>query len=419
VKTEHLSQRDKFIWKIFLSLMAREPLWKKDTHMGREIKLSRSHVPVRLLLSLVALTIFVFLLSGCIEGGHSGRAFVEAERLFHQDPRWLGGDGALSIPLSNDRILWLFGDTFIATSDVHVRSEAKLVRNTVAIQTGKDPRTASVSFMWGREPGGSPASFFPEHGGRFYWPGHGVCLKQGPLVIFLYALVATPGRGLGFSPVGYAIAVIHNPDEPLHAWKPHIVDAEAGTFDAVPATAVIEDNGYIVALAIRQRGTHAGALVRYPEADLARGDVTTAEWWAGDAVGWVPASSLGKDGPAYVLKDAGSECSIHWDKRTGSFIHVASYGFGSTEIGLRTARALTGPWSFPLIVYRPPESDGPRPFVYAGKAHPELTGQEPADLIITYATNSFEFSDLLTEQGERTLYWPRFVAVRVVDKKKN
>jgi len=375
------------------------------------IKPYQSRVPIRLLLILSALAAVACLSIGCIASGPTGRPFAEAERLFHQDPRWLGGDGALSIRLSDDRILWLFGDSFIATSNAHVRSESTLVRNTVAIQTGKDPRTASIAFGWGQEPDGSPAAFFPDRGEHFYWPGHGIRLDEGPLVIFLYAIVATPGKGLGFEPVGYAIAVIANADEPLQAWRPRIKDAKADTFDAVPATAVVQANGYVVAVAIRQEGTHAGALVRYPADALARGDLTKAEWWAGDARGWVPASMLGEDGPAIVLDDAGSECSVHWDTRTGSFIHVTSYGFGATEIGMRTAPALTGPWSSPAIVYRPPESDAPRPFVYAAKAHPELVGPDPADLVITYATNSFEFADLLTEQGERTLYWPRFVVV--------
>ncbi|MCJ7531948.1 MAG: DUF4185 domain-containing protein [Anaerolineales bacterium] len=376
-------------------------------------KHDQSRMPIRLLLILLSLAVVSCLSIGCIASRPAGRAFVEAERLFHQDPRWLGGDGALSIRLSDSRILWLFGDTFVATSNARMRSESKLVRNTVAIQTGKDPRIASVSFMWRQEPDGSPASFFPERGERFYWPGHGIRLDKGPLVIFLYTIVATPGKGLGFVPIGYALAVIENPDQPLQAWKPRIKDAKADTFDAVPATAVLQANGYVVALAIRQQGTHAGALVRYPVASLARGDVTTAEWWAGDARGWVPASMLGKGGPAMVLDDAGSECSIHWDLRTRTFIHVASYGFGATAIGLRTARALTGPWSAPVIVYRPPESGGPQPFVYAAKAHPELVGPEPADLVVTYATNSFEFADLLTKEGERTLYWPRFVTIRI------
>jgi len=119
---------------------------------------------------------------------------------------------------------------------------------------------------------------------------------------------------------------------------------------------------------------HAGALVRYPAISLARGDASQAEWWTDGGRGWVAEAGLGSGAPTFVMDDAGAECSIHWDPRAKSFIHVASYGFGASTIGLRTARALTGPWSSPVIVYRPPESDGLQPFVYAAKAHPELAG---------------------------------------------
>lgn len=346
-------------------------------------------------------------------GNSTGRAFAEANRMFQQDPRWLGADAALSVPLSKGRILWLFGDSFVATSDARVRSESRMLRNTVAIQTGTDPRTASMTFHWRRDIDGSPASFFAERGKQWYWPGHGIRLDEGPLVVFLYAIAATPGQGLGYASVGYALAVIDNPDGAPETWNVRVVDAARDGFDAVPATAVIRDGAYLVAVAIRQQGAHAGALVRYPVTSLLDGDATRAEWWTGDAGGWVAGASLGERTPVFVLDDAGSECSLHWDERSGSFVHVASYGFGASVIGLRTAQTLTGPWSPPRIVYRPPESDGPDPFVYAARAHPKLIGPKATDLVVTYATNSLEFDDLLTLEGARSLYWPRFVAVPI------
>lgn len=348
-------------------------------------------------------------------GGLKGHAFTEAEMLFHRDSRWLGADAAFSVPLSKGRTLWLFGDTFIAKSAAHVRSESKMVGNTVAVQTGADPRTASIAFRWRQDSDGSPAAFFPDpKPGRLrYWPGHGIRFDGGPLVIFLYRIVMTPGQGLGFANAGYAVAVIDDPDAPLASWNPRIVDAAPCIVDAVPASAVVRDGAYVIALAIRQQGSHAGALVRYSAVALAKGDISGAEWWAGDARGWVTEAALGASAPAYVLDDAGAECSLHRDARTGLFIHVASYGFGASTIGVRTATALAGPWSVPITVYRPPESDGLRPFVYAAKAHPELVGPDAGDLVVTYATNSFEFGDLFTPQGARSLYWPRFVVVRV------
>jgi hypothetical protein len=151
--------------------------------------------------------------------------------------------------------------------------------------------------------------------------------------------------------------------------------------------------------------------VRFPAASLAAGNLEPAEWWAGQDRGWLSANAIGSAGPAAVMADAGAECSLHWDRQIQAFVHVASYGFGASVIGVRTAPSLTGPWTEPVAIYRPPESDTPRAFVYAAKAHPELGGGSEDELIITYATNSFEFSDLLTPNGERNLYWPRMVSL--------
>jgi hypothetical protein len=56
------------------------------------------------------------------------------------------------------------------------------------------------------------------------------------------------------------------------------------------------------------------------------------------------------------------------------------------------------------MIYRPPESDAPDAFVYAGKSHAELKG---ADLILTYATNGPDEK----VAKDMSLYFPRFVKV--------
>ncbi len=343
----------------------------------------------------------------------AGYAFERAEALFRQDPEWLGTDGANSTPLGSDRIFWSFEDTFIATSGTHTRQQSTMVRNSVAIQTGNDPLTAKMSFYWGKDANGSPASFFPEDGETWYWTGGAIRLDEGPLITFLHRTKATPGVGLGFANTGFTLALITNPDQPPSEWKPDIINARHSAFDALPATALVRDGNYIVGLALKQDGTHAGALVRYLASSLAVGDINNPQWWAGPNSGWVGEQDLGPIGPALVIDDAGAECSLHWDQQTQSFIHIATYGFGAATIGMRTAPALTGSWSEPVELYRPPESDSPRPFVYSAIAHPELTGREPGDLIVTYATNSFEFGDMFTEHGSKHLYWPRVITVRV------
>jgi hypothetical protein len=190
-----------------------------------------------------------------------------------------------------------------------------------------------------------------------------------------------------------------------------VIEAERNGYDVLPGAAVVRDGGYVVALTVRSKGPHAATLVRYPVASLRNGDLSEAQWWAGSEKGWRSAADLGTAGPQFIMDDAGAESSLHWSERNHEFIHVASYGFGGSEIGVRTAPRLTGPWSSPRMVYRPPESDAPRPFVYAAKGHPELTGPRATDLLVTYVANSFRPEDLFTPVGAKGLYWPRVVVI--------
>src|SRR5512138_3482529 len=84
----------------------------------------------------------------CGSYDRSAERAEDADALFHQDPRWLGGDGAYSIDLGGARSLWLFGDSFIATSQALTRRESTMVRNSVAVMTGRDPLTATMEFAW-------------------------------------------------------------------------------------------------------------------------------------------------------------------------------------------------------------------------------------------------------------------------------
>ena len=339
----------------------------------------------------------------------TGSSWPEADALFHADPRWLGADGAYSIDLGHDRSLWLFGDTFVATSDAHTRNESEMVRNTIGIQTGRDPTTAAMAFHWRTDPDGSPASFFPEDGELWYWPNHGVRIgEDGPLVLFLSVLKPTPEEGLGFGSAGWRAVLVDNPDEDPQSWTPRPLEVPETPFDAVVGCGVVRQDGFVVALATRFEGSHGGHLFRIREEDVAAG-AAEPEWFAGSR-GWVAQGSLDGD-PHEVMSDAGPECSLHFDATIGRWVHVASRGFGATTIGVRVAERIEGPYSGAADAFTPPESKADDPFVYAAKAHPQLdTGGE--GLAVTYATNSFEFGDLFTAEGA-ALYWPRFVRVQI------
>ncbi len=329
----------------------------------------------------------------------AGERWTDADLAFHGEPRWLGGDGAYSIELDDDRVLWLFGDSFIATSDALSRGEAEMVRNSIAVQRGRDPRTATMRFQWGVDPDGSPASFFAERADTWHWPGHGARLDDGSVVVFLSVLRASDA-GLGFTAAGYRVAIL---GETNGTWQVDTIDAPTIPFDAVPGAAVVRDAGYLVTVAPRFDGDHDAYLARFREMDLSRG-VAEPEWWEGER--WIEQSAL-RGAPAIVIPGAGTECSLHHDGALG-WVHVATRGFGAATIVVRTAPAITGPYSDPVEVdVLPPPADD-SDIVYAGKAHPELDAD--GALAVTYATNTLDFGRLVRT---RELYWPRFVRLRL------
>ena len=326
-----------------------------------------------------------------------------ADSLFQRDRCWLGGDAVYSVDLGGDRILWLFGDSFIATTDRRDRREAVMVRNSIAIQQGRNPANAAVSFHWRSAENGTPAAFFGDEGGRGFWPLHGIRIEGGPLLLFQTRVRNTPGQGLGFAIEGWRILCIDEPDADPSSWRWREVTPANVPLPCVMGSAVWRDGDHVVALGTQGNGPHRGLLCRMPLAEL-RGASAGMQWWDGSRWTADPAAR------SFVLDDAGPECSLH---RIGhSWLHVYSRGFGATTVAVHTAPASTGPWSAPRDVLTPPESREERPFVYAAKAHPGLdVGHDW--IAISYATNSFEFAQLFSESGQQKLYWPRFWRLRM------
>lgn len=60
------------------------------------------------------------------------------------------------------------------------------------------------------------------------------------------------------------------------------------------------------------------------------------------------------------------------------------------------------------MFYTPAYPGVKKPFMYAAKAHPELTGN---GIYITYNVNSFDFGELIENQ---TIYFPKFIMLRIV-----
>lgn len=328
-------------------------------------------------------------------------AWREADQLFHRDPHWVGADVASSVDLGGGRTLWLFGDTWIDRSGRGTRQGARMVSNSVAIQTGTDPSTAAIVFYWGRTADGSPAPFFPDRGAESLWLGNGV--RVGDRLVLFFARTLRTRTGIGFEHVGWTAVMVENPDAEPSTWRVRPLETPTNPLGIlVGYAAVLQLGEHVYALGSQNPvKSHPIYAARWPAEEVRRGSLRRPEWWAGERLGWVADSSGAPRWP--LFENGGSELTIHVDQATQRFVGVQTQGFGRADVLMRAAPTLTGPWSAPQLVYRPPEYYRPNVMIYAGKAHAQLTG---GDLVLTYATNTSQFTEYRTDS---LIYYPRFV----------
>ena len=327
-----------------------------------------------------------------------------ADSLFQHNNYWLGGDGAYSIDLGNERVLWLFGDSWIDTTGNSTRKNAVLVSNTLAIQRGYDPSTASINFFWNQQ-GDKTGAYFPDMDTVRYWPGHGIRVGD-KLLLFLMG-VHSSDNGLGFEVKDWTPVLILNPDDDPDKWELKNFEAKSNNLQIIVGSGgVLQRENFVYAFGAQElESKHDIYLVRWPIENIMGGQLDFMQWWAGDHLGWInQLDSINCAVP--VFSKGQSEFTVHYDEKESVFVEIQTVGFGPASIVRRTAPSITGPWTDPETIFSPAQNQFPNIMVYQGKAHPYLLG---ANQIVTYCTNSFEFADHFKENW---LYYPRFVRIQ-------
>lgn len=337
----------------------------------------------------------------------------EFEALFRSDPAWLGGDDAYSIPLGDERHLWLFGDSFVAPTVPGDRRSARFVNNTVAIQTGDDPRTATLEFHWGHDDSGRARAVFEDpEDGIHLWPGDGA-MVAGRLVLFFMRIggtdgglpVETPEGLVGFRIAGWSAAVVDEPGRHPSEWEPRFLTPVNVPFaELVGNAGVFVDDGHLHAHAHPSAGARGAPgsgsyLCRWPVESVVEGDLTGATWWHDGR--WVPPASLAGP-PTMVLSPPLTEFTVH--HHGGRWYATQLLRLGTGDLAIRSARHPTAGWSAPIEIHRAaevgPDSDHDV-IAYAGKSHPALT--DDGAWLVTYATNT---RALDTIYDRMDLYFP-------------
>jgi Domain of unknown function (DUF4185) len=309
----------------------------------------------------------------------------------------VGMDGAYSIPLSDGRSLWLFGDTFLGAINDTTRTIAGGVSNAGAFvsPSSASRRFADATFIGG----GQAAQVIPDPtlaGDVRVWPCDGIEI-DGKVWLYYVVAAATPGKSGGFQVLGEGVAA-GGGVPPVFAPSPLLWTPPAPGF----CTSVVAAGDWLYVFGVSPASDGSVRadvfLARAPlhgplDSPSSYSYRTASADWSAD-----PAK-------ASPVTDGGAEMSVRYNAFLGGYVAFYLPPFGST-IEMRTAKDPWGPWSAPAAVGQCELPAGSSQAFCAGaKQHVELDRDGGRNVVLTYNTNFYQDSFAMLKTHP-TMYWP-------------
>jgi hypothetical protein len=308
------------------------------------------------------------------------KAFTE---YFRQTNDWDAGDGAISLALSDGRVLWLFGDSYIDQLDAATGTLPCLfnARNAVLVQDPKDP----AHFHTLRNPSGERSFLRPPEAAKgapwpCFWPGAGF---QSGSNIYIYVMeMESNGQGgtLGFKGVGQSWAKLSCPELKVTGYtkmpEQNGISFGCGFFND-------ETSGMTYAYGNKGSGLGSDVYVaRFPT----KNPEGAWTFWNGSA--WIAnvtnATAIGR-GASFAVGVA--KVNGKFLLTTSAFSVAADQG---KDIFVSAADRPTGPFSPLRKIFSVDDTvQGHYPFFYSVFAHPEFINAAH-ELLITYSINGYE-----------------------------
>ncbi len=335
----------------------------------------------------------------------------EYDELFYKEKGWTGADAAYSVALADNVTLWLYGDTWIGDIVGGKHKNATMVNNSVALQRGKDPSTASVKFFWRTTEERKPAAFIePADGVGWFWIFDGI-VADGKLYLFLIQTIRTDQkRVFGFKHIATWLGEVQNPrDEPLK-WRVRQYKIPWGRYsengNLFFGSAAMRDGDFVYIYGGSEdwrKGMSGRSMI---VARVAPDKIADFEHWRFFSDGnW----QADVNGISELFNGTATEYSVSYHPVIKKYVTIYTENGMSRNIMMRLAPTPVGPWSPARRIYRCPECDWHRTyFCYAAKAHPEISGKD--ELIVTYVCNSTDFWQMAKDAR---IYRPRFLRIKL------
>jgi hypothetical protein len=323
---------------------------------------------------------------------------------------WLGGDAAYSVALDDRETVWLFGDSFVASSEQPDRSGSAFIHNSVGVSRCDRNGDWRIEYTWGRDDEGKPTAFLQrEQAGSWWWLFDGF-VHAGRLYLGLLEVEETEPDGVLQMPFGFTgvkLGRIANPAAPPTEWRVDVIalTSQPTRPRMLPASSFVESGDYVYLFSFIDRGDggYPRGLARVPlrALDGETRDVSHALEYLASDDRWKP--GIDADDAKILMDDTATEMSVRYHADIGRWIAIYNYpdvgeGFPektpSDTIWVRTAEQLEGPWSERRSVYHIPELSPSyvggfdrNTGCYAAKEHPQFgSGRR---ITFTYVCNLF------------------------------
>jgi len=298
---------------------------------------------------------------------------------FQRTNGWTAGDGAISIPLSDGRVLWLFGDSHLDDIDAKTGTMPCLfqARNAGLLQRTND--FSNPQTMAGKGPGFRSWFKNSTNNDEWFWP---VCGFQSDSTIYVYlaALRKTPEGGMwGWKSAGHDFwAKMKFPE------FDKITYTELPSFNGITfGNGFVKERETMYAFGGKQKGLASDVFVA--RFNAAQPEQTWAFW-------------NGKSWDVNVTNAAaiagGASTSLHVCKLKEKYLLMSSaFSVGcdqGKDIFVSVSSNATGPFGPAQKIYTIPDLyKDHTPFFYFPIAHPEFVNAN-GEILVTYSINGYQ-----------------------------
>lgn len=342
---------------------------------------------------------------------------ADLQNYFFISSPWLGADISTSVQLNTSTYLWLHGDTLYGGMNNGVRNVNAMPRNSVGLLNVADGVPVGPYRHYMRVNTSDPVHFgfwSPANASQWYWPTAGINVLGQVYVIAYRTENANPGSLFPFATAGIDILTL-NPSgsDPLSWPAPSAVTTLPvinNSFTLGNAVAMSTDGAYVYMMGSSGPNGQTAMVARIPTASWAAQAWEQLMYWTSAGTWQAYSPTL----PIMPLFDfMPSETTLTWHPTLSLWylLIVNTFVYGP-QVMIRTAQAVTGPWSEAQPIYTiPQEQMAGGAFCYAPKSHPELVPPSHAqELLWTYMCNTPTIPELLNRTD---VYCPQVVRTSV------